>query len=84
MSTVKTAISLRESLFKRVDALAQELDIPRSHIFVMAVEEFLQRHENRKLLEEINEAYEDMLDREEEIYRDEMRQYHKKIVEEGW
>jgi predicted transcriptional regulator len=57
MPTVKTAISLQESLFKRVDQLARELDIPRSHVFVLAVEEFIQRYENRKLLKTINEAY---------------------------
>jgi predicted transcriptional regulator len=84
MSTIKTAISLRESLFAQVDELAQELDIPRSHIFVLAVEEFLQRHQNRKLLEAINEVYEDVLDREEEIYRGRMRQQHRKMVEGQW
>lgn len=84
MATIKTAISLRESLFERVDALAQELDIPRSHIFVIAVEEFLQRHENRKLLEEINQAHEEILAHEEELQRDQMRKRHRKMVEGQW
>jgi metal-responsive CopG/Arc/MetJ family transcriptional regulator len=84
MSTVKTAISLRESLFEQVDALAQELDIPRSHVFVLAVEEFLQRYENRKLLEAIDEVYDDMRDREEKVYRDRMRQRHRRMVEGQW
>ena len=84
MSTVKTAISLQESLFKRVDQLAQELGIPRSHIFVLAVEEFIQRYENRKLLKTINEAYEEILDREEEQLRDRMRQVHRDMVEGQW
>lgn len=84
MSTVKTAISLQESLFERVDALAQELDIPRSHIFVLAVEEFLQRYENRKLLEGINAVYGEIREREEEIYRDRMRQRHREMVEGEW
>jgi predicted transcriptional regulator len=84
MPTVKTAISLQESLFKRVDQLARELDIPRSHVFVLAVEEFIQRYENRKLLKTINEAYEEILDREEEHLRDRMRQYHRDMVEGQW
>ena len=84
MSTIKTAISLRESLFEQVDALAQELDIPRSHVFVLAVEEFLQRYENRKLLEAIDEVYEDIRDREEEVYRDGMRRRHRRMVEGQW
>ena len=84
MSTVKTAISLRESLFEQVDELAQELDVPRSHIFVLAVEEFIQRYENHKLLEAINEVYEEILDREEEVYRGRMKQQYRKIVEGQW
>jgi metal-responsive CopG/Arc/MetJ family transcriptional regulator len=84
MPTVKTAISLHKSLFERVDKLAQELDIPRSHIFVLAVEEFLQRHENRKLLKSINEAHDELLDREEELHQRSMRQQHRKMVEGEW
>jgi metal-responsive CopG/Arc/MetJ family transcriptional regulator len=84
MSTVKTAISMRESLFERVDALAQELNMPRSHVFVLALEEFLERYENRKLLEAINEVHDDLRDREEEIYRDQMRRRHRKMVEGQW
>ena len=84
MSTVKTAISLQRSLFERVDELAQELDIPRSRIFAMAAEEFIQRFENRKLLEAINEVYEEILDRDEELHRDRMRHQHRKLVEGQW
>jgi metal-responsive CopG/Arc/MetJ family transcriptional regulator len=84
MKIVKTAISLRASLFERIDALAEELDIPRSHIFALAAEEFLQRHENRKMLKALNEAYEDVPDREEARYQARMREYHKKMVEEEW
>ena len=84
MSTTKTAISLPESLFERVDQLAQELDIPRSHIFVLAVEEFVRRHENRKLLAEIDAAYGEIRDREEELYRDRMRRQHRQAVQGRW
>lgn len=84
MSTVKTAISMRESLFERVDALAQDLNMPRSHVFVLALEEFLERYENRKLLEAINEVHDDLRAQEEEIYRDQMRQRHRKMVEGQW
>jgi metal-responsive CopG/Arc/MetJ family transcriptional regulator len=37
MATVKTAISLQESLFEQVNELAEELQMPRSHLFVLAV-----------------------------------------------
>lgn len=84
MSTMKTAISLPESLFERVDQLAQELNMPRSHIFVLAVDEFVRRHENRKLLAEINEAYGEIRDREEKLVREGMRQRHREAVKGRW
>ena len=84
MAFVKTAISLRESLFERVDAVAQELDMPRSHVFVLAVEEFLQRHESLKMLEELNEVYGDAEERQEEVHKRRMREHHRKAVEGQW
>jgi predicted transcriptional regulator len=81
---MKTAISLPESLFERVDQLAQELNMPRSHIFVLAVDEFVRRHENRKLLAEINEAYGEIRDREEKLVREGMRRRHREAVKGRW
>jgi metal-responsive CopG/Arc/MetJ family transcriptional regulator len=84
MANVKTAISLQRSLFEQVDALAQELQISRSRLFVLAVEAFLQRYQNRQLLEAINEAYGDLPDAEEQALRDRMRQQHRRMVEGQW
>ena len=56
MANVKTAISLQQSPFDRVDALARELTISRSRLFTIAVEEFIQRYENQKLLEASHET----------------------------
>jgi metal-responsive CopG/Arc/MetJ family transcriptional regulator len=84
MANVKTAISLQQSLFEQVDALAQELQISRSRLFVLAVEAFIQRYQNRQLLEAINEAYDDLPDAEEQALRDRMRQQHRRMVEGQW
>jgi metal-responsive CopG/Arc/MetJ family transcriptional regulator len=84
MANVKTAISLQQSLFEQVDALAQELQISRSRLFVLAVEAFIQRYQNRQLLEAINEAYSDLPDPEERALRDRMRQQHRRMVEGQW
>ena len=84
MANVKTAISLQRPLFEQVDALAQELQISRSRLFVLAVEAFIQRYQNRKLLEAINEAYGDLPDSEERALRDKMRQQHRRMVEGQW
>jgi metal-responsive CopG/Arc/MetJ family transcriptional regulator len=84
MANVKTAISLQQSLFEQVDALAQELQISRSRLFVLAVEDFIRRYQNRKLLEAINEAYSDLPDPGEQALRDRMRQQHRRMVEGQW
>jgi metal-responsive CopG/Arc/MetJ family transcriptional regulator len=84
MANVKTAISLQQSLFEQVDALAQELEISRSRLFVLAVEAFIQRYQNRQLLEAINEAYADLPDPEEKAHRHQMRQQHRQMVEGQW
>ena len=81
MANVKTAISLQRPLFEQVDALAQELQISRSRLFVLAVEAFIQRYQNRQLLEAINEAYDDLPDAEEQALRDRMRQQHRQMDE---
>ena len=39
---------------------------------------------NHKLLKALNEAYENVPDREEAGYQARMREYHKKMVEEEW
>lgn len=84
MTNVKTAISLQESLFEQVNDLAQELQVSRSHLFVLAVEEFIQRHENRRLLEALNDAYDDVPDSDEQALRGRMRQRHRQLVEGQW
>jgi len=84
MANVKTAISLQQSLFEQVDALAQELEISRSRLFVLAVEAFIQRYQNRQLLEAINEAYADLPDPEEKALCHQMRQQHRQMVEGQW
>lgn len=84
MSYKKTAISLDEALLEQVDSLADELKVSRSRLFVMAVEELLQRHENRKLLQALNAAYNDAPDPEEEAQLREMLVHHRALVEEEW
>ena len=84
MANVKTAISLQRSLFEQVDALAQELEISRSRLFVLAVEVFIRRHQNHRLLEAINDAYADLPDPEEQALGHQMRQQHRHMVEGQW
>ena len=84
MANVKTAISLQKSLFEQVEALADEMKIPRSRVFELAVEDFVRRHQNRRLLDRINAAYEDTSDSAEATLRRRIRRHHRRIVEGEW
>lgn len=84
MANVKTAISLQKSLFERADALARELNVSRSRLIALAVEEFIRRYENQQLLEKINSAYEDSPDPVEQARLRSMRRQHRRIVEGEW
>jgi metal-responsive CopG/Arc/MetJ family transcriptional regulator len=85
MASVKTAISLDESLYKQVEALAQEMKTSRSQVFSLAVEEYLRRRRNRALLDAINAAYADGLDEEDEQWLRWARAQQRQILgEEEW
>ena len=85
MANVKTAISLQKSIFDQAEALARELEISRSRLFAIAVEEFIRHHNNQKLLESINAAYDDVLDPEEYALRRKMKAKQRQLMrEEPW
>ncbi len=84
MSNVKTAISINTPLFKEANDLATEMEISRSHLFSLAVQEFIQRYKNRKILEAINAAYNDLPDSQEEILLKQMHSQHSKQVKDQW
>lgn len=82
--TVKTAISVDETLFEKAETLAQELSISRSRLFALAVQEFIEKHENQHLLEAINAAYDDIPDAQEQALQQQMRAQHREMVEGQW
>ena len=79
---VKTAISIDAALFERAEVLARELNISRSHLFALAARAFIEQHDNQRLLEAINAAYDDQPDAEEEALLHHMRQHHRRAVQE--
>jgi len=84
MQTVKTAISLHKSLFEQAEDLARKLKVSRSRLFVLALEDYLKRQENRELLAQINAAYADEPDATEQTLRRMHRRQHRRIVEGEW
>jgi len=84
MATIKTAISIQESLFEQVNDLAEELQIPRSQLFALAVEEFLKRYENRSIFETLNKVYDDAPDADEGALLERQRGQQRRLVEGQW
>jgi metal-responsive CopG/Arc/MetJ family transcriptional regulator len=82
MATVKTAVSLEEPLLKQADKLAREMNVSRSRLFALAVEEFIERQQNQALLAALNTAYGEPDEAEEQPYRRERRHYHFRLVQE--
>ncbi|TAK11634.1 MAG: hypothetical protein EPO32_11420 [Anaerolineae bacterium] len=67
MPNVKTAISLPEKLFDESNDLAEQLEISRSRLIALALQEFLQRHHNRRALNDLNLALADLEDDEDDL-----------------
>ena len=85
MANVKTAISLQESLFEQADALAHEMKVSRSRLFVLALENFIRDYQDRQLFEKINKAYEEAPpDKGEQTRLRQIRRQHRRIVEGEW
>jgi len=85
MATVKTAISLQESLFAKADAVAHQLKISRSELFSKAMSEFLERRETRMLIDAINRAVDDApLDEEQKLALRSMKRRQRAMLEGKW
>ena len=85
MAGVKTAISLEEDLFRQVNKLASDMHVSRSKLFTLAVQDYLKKQENRKLLAQLNAAYSDTPNEEESKISNSMRNKQRSIVEqESW
>lgn len=85
MAGVKTAISLEESLFHQVNKLAQDMHLSRSKLFTLAVKDFIKKQEGKKLLAQLNAAYDDSPDEEEYTVSKAMQRKQRKIAEhESW
>jgi metal-responsive CopG/Arc/MetJ family transcriptional regulator len=81
MANVKTAISINEPLFKEIEALAAEMKISRSSLFSLAARDFINQRKNRKLLDAINAAYDDIPDPEEEKLLEAAKAKYRKIAD---
>ena len=85
MSSVKIAISLDEKLLSRIDELSKEMQISRSRLFNLAMNDYLKKQENQALLARLNKAYEDEPSEEEAKIRQSMKDKQAQVVDrESW
>lgn len=85
MGNIKTDISLRKSLLDDAEAVAREMKISKSRLFIIAIEDFIQRHRNKKLLEKINANHQDDASEDnDDLRRTQMHRHHRKLVEGEW
>jgi len=84
MESVKTAISIQKPLFEQAEDLARRMQVSRSRLFALALEDYIRRQQNRELLAQINAAYADGPDLAEQTLRRKSRRTHRRIVEGEW
>ena len=54
---MKTAISVPNDVFKTADSFARRTKLSRSALFTLAVTEFLSRHHQEDVTEQLNKVY---------------------------
>ncbi|HLC17735.1 MAG TPA: hypothetical protein VJM57_01820 [Thermodesulfobacteriota bacterium] len=82
---MKIAISIKDEIFREIEAYAKERHCSRSEVLSMAVSEFLEKEKSQKLLEAINEAYSGAEPEEEARLREAgKRRYGARVLKERY
>jgi hypothetical protein len=82
MASVKTDISIPESLLKQAHSLARKMHVSQSELFSRAMREYMQkRRERQDLIRQINEANADGPDEEEKAFRRKARRSLAQLAE---
>jgi metal-responsive CopG/Arc/MetJ family transcriptional regulator len=67
-STIKTAVSLPKALFRRAEALAEEMRVSRSKLVALALQDYIVKMENARLIQAINASVSDAMDEDDEKF----------------
>jgi len=54
---MKTEISLPDSVFEEAEALAKEMGLSRSELYLKALKAYLKRYNRNQILHKLNEVY---------------------------
>lgn len=66
-TTITTTISIQKTLFDQAELLAQQLNISKTHLFGIAIEDFIKNYQEQTLLDEFNNIQEDQLESNEQL-----------------
>jgi metal-responsive CopG/Arc/MetJ family transcriptional regulator len=69
MAIIKTAVSIEIGLFEKAEKAAQNLNVSRSRLFALALENYITQLENLLILKKINSVYPDTADRQEQDFK---------------
>ncbi len=82
--TIKTAISIDAELFEKAESMARTLHITRSGLFVLALKEYLRRHEDMEMYDALNDVYRDGPDTAERALNRRRKARHREVVDGQW
>lgn len=80
MPHIKTAISIDEAIFKKMDNLSHKIHISRSRLFEEAAAAFLQKKTGPDLLEKLNKVYSDGPAENEKEWLNSAADHHRKLL----
>lgn len=78
------SLSIPRLLFEQAKDLAGKMQVSRSRLFVLAMEDYLRRQQNRDLLAQINTVYAGGLGPAERTLCCKSRRQHRQVVEGEW
>jgi metal-responsive CopG/Arc/MetJ family transcriptional regulator len=84
MGRIKTTISIQKSLFEKAEDLARKMNVPRSRLYALALQDYLRRRENKNLLAQINAAQGEEMEASEKNLRQKSKRTHRRLVEGEW
>ncbi len=79
---MKTAISIPDDLFRKVEGFSKKNQISRSEVFARAVEEFFEKRQSWELLEAVNKACDQIEDPSEIKLRRQTRKRYARLIGE--
>lgn len=84
MPIISTNLFIKDSVYKELCALAEEMNVSQDELLVIAIQKYIERRKNQKLLHSINNAYAHGLDASEEVMLDEMRRHQQQLFEQEY